>query len=363
MTFQTDYGDCCPYIVQYTQYTIHPYSRLTLLVNARSGCDGARHALAKPTAGGLAAGEQSDHLVYAEAYDRWSKAVSEAEAAGGRNAGKDVSRRHAAKHGLSGETLAQIAEMRGQYASLLWDAGLLRTGGSTGTNNMHEHVGKQGNKIGRASSAPRGWVDDVSAGWNADSRTPKVVKAVIAAGLYANVAAIDFDDASSSPFGKKENATTSRWKDIKGEIGIHSASVNAKLGGFVSLSSGSANATSMTGSPLSPFLTFHEKIKTHRVFVRDCTILPPTALLLFCGGDIDVKHELGLVCLDGWLWLKASAQTAAVSISHLPHSATDCPYETDISFFTIRCSVACARRLIWRLSGESRTRTGGSEDS
>ena len=114
---------------------------------------------------------------------------------------------------------------------------------------------------------------------------------------------------------------------------------------------------------MSPFLTFHEKIKTHRVFVRDCTILPPTALLLFCGGEIDVKHELGLVCLDGWLWLKASAQTAAVSISHLPHSATDCPYETDISFFTIRCSVACARRLIWRLSGESRTRTGGNEDS
>jgi hypothetical protein len=25
-----------------------------------------------------------------------------------------------------------------------------------------------------------------------------------------------------------------------------------------------------------------------------------------------VKHESGRVCLDGWLWLRASAQTAAV---------------------------------------------------
>ena len=64
-------------------------------------------------------------------------------------------------------------------------------------------------------------------------------------------------------------------------------------------------------APRFPFLTFHEKVKTHRVFARDSTVVAPAALLLF-GGDVEVKHETGRVCLDGWLWLRASAQTAAL---------------------------------------------------
>ena len=52
-------------------------------------------------------------------------------------------------------------------------------------------------------------------------------------------------------------------------------------------------------------------MKTSRVFVRDATVLPPEALLLF-GGRMDVRHETQRVCLDGWLWLRASAQTAVL---------------------------------------------------
>jgi ATP-dependent RNA helicase DHX29 len=47
------------------------------------------------------------------------------------------------------------------------------------------------------------------------------------------------------------------------------------------------------------------------VFVRDSTTVAPAALLLF-GGVMDVRHETGRVCLDGWLWLRASAQTAVL---------------------------------------------------
>ena len=258
--------------------------------------DSARHALAKPNAGGLAAGEQSDHLVYAEAYYRWSKVVDEAEKKGGKSNSRDVSRRHCQKNGLSMETLKQIAEMRGQYASLLFDTGLIVTG--THTNDK---------SIGRASSAPRGWVDDSYSTWNVDSNKPAIVKAVIAAGLYANVAAID-DETKNKSFSKGSDNLS--WRDSKGPLGIHNASVNSKLVGGVVGASVLSQST-MNTSPLSPFLTYHEKVKTHKVFVRECTIVPPAALLLF-GGDAEVKHELGKVCLDGWLWLKASAQTAAV---------------------------------------------------
>lgn len=37
-----------------------------------------------------------------------------------------------------------------------------------------------------------------------------------------------------------------------------------------------------------PFLTFHEKVKTSAVYVRDGTVVSPFALLLF-GGDIRVR--------------------------------------------------------------------------
>ena len=258
------------------------------------GIDGesTRRALAKAGAGGLAAGQQSDHLTYAEAYARWAAATCEAERVGGAVAARDVSRRHARKHGLSLETLRQIAEMRGQYAALLRDAGFLterRTSDASDENRRR--------RFARADARPLGWADDPGASWNAETNQAPVVKAVLVAGLYANVAALEDEP---KPGAKPGVATEiARWRDAKGALGVHASSVNAKL------------ASASAGAPAYPFLTFHEKVKTHRVFARDSTVVAPAALLLF-GGDVEVKHETGRVCLDGWLWLRASAQTAAV---------------------------------------------------
>ena len=116
-----------------------------------------------------------------------------------------------------------------------------------------------------------------------------MVKAVLCAGLYANVAALETDASTGR----------ARWRDGKGEVGVHPGSLNARLG------------QPGERSPTHPFLVFHEKVKTSRVFIRDCTTVAPAALLLF-GGAMDVRHETGRVCLDGWLWLRASAQTAVL---------------------------------------------------
>ena len=216
--------------------------------------DAARRQLSLPSSGCLASGEQSDHLVYAAAYENWAKVASVSD--------RNTARRHATKHGLCPETLKQIAEMRGQYASLLADIGFIA--GSKGT---------------RADASPSGWVDDPSASWNVDAKRAPVVKAVVTAGLYANIAATE---------------NTGRWRDAKGEVGVHPSSVNAKL-----------------ATPTFPFLVFHEKVKTSRVFLRDSTVVAPAALLLF-GGAMDVHHAAGRVSLDGWLWLRASAQVAVL---------------------------------------------------
>lgn len=125
-----------------------------------------------------------------------------------------------------------------------------------------------------------------------------MVKAVLTAGLYANVAAHDW---SASSDGDRGRAT---WRDAKGEVGIHPSSINSKLG-----SGGAGSSSAM--APAFPFLVFHEKVRTSRVFVRDSTVVAPAALLLF-GGAIDVHHASGRVSLDGWLWLRASAQTAVL---------------------------------------------------
>jgi ATP-dependent RNA helicase DHX29 len=202
-----------------------------------------------------------------------------AAANNGQGNGRDAARRYAAKSGLCGETLKQIAEMRGQYAALLGDIGFIK-----------------GPKGRRADSSPFGWVDDATAAWNADARRAPVVKAVLTAGLYANVAAME---TASTSDGDRGRAT---WRDVKGEVGIHPSSINSKLG-----SGGAGSAT----VPTFPFLMFHEKVRTSRVFVRDSTVVAPAALLLF-GGAIDVHHASGRVSLDGWLWLRASAQTAVL---------------------------------------------------
>jgi ATP-dependent RNA helicase DHX57 len=51
-----------------------------------------------------------------------------------------------------------------------------------------------------------------------------------------------------------------------GFVALHPASVNAALGHFA-----------------SPYLVYQEKVKTSRVFIRDCSMVPQLPLLLFSG--------------------------------------------------------------------------------
>ena len=240
----------------------------------------AKTAKTAPSISSIAAGEQSDHLVYAAAYDGWARAWRDAQLAPGVNA-RAAAARYAAANGLDPETLRQIAEMRGQYASLLADAGFITSDTRGG--------GRGAGRSDTRSDAPWGWADASDAPWNADAGRAPVVKAVLCAGLYANVAALETDASTGR----------ARWRDGKGEVGVHPGSLNARLG------------QPGERSPTHPFLVFHEKVKTSRVFIRDCTTVAPAALLLF-GGAMDVRHETGRVCLDGWLWLRASAQTAVL---------------------------------------------------
>ena len=37
----------------------------------------------------------------------------------------------------------------------------------------------------------------------------------------------------------------------------------------------------------TPYLAFHERIRTTKIYVRDCTPVPPLALMIFAGGEVE----------------------------------------------------------------------------
>jgi hypothetical protein len=61
------------------------------------------------------------------------------------------------------------------------------------------------------------------------------------------------------------------WSDGRTAVAIHQSSINQSQIRFK-----------------HRFLVFHEKVKTSKVYLRDCTVVSPYALLLF-GGPITVK--------------------------------------------------------------------------
>jgi len=68
-----------------------------------------------------------------------------------------------------------------------------------------------------------------------------------------------------------------------GQIHLHPSSVN-----FV------------TRQYESPWLVYLQMMQTSKIYVYDCTMATPYALLLF-GGRIHVDHRSGLVVIDDWI--------------------------------------------------------------
>ncbi|KAK3264423.1 hypothetical protein CYMTET_26837, partial [Cymbomonas tetramitiformis] len=85
-----------------------------------------------------------------------------------------------------------------------------------------------------------------------------------------------------------------RWTDGRVEVAIHPASIIHEAVRF-----------------RHRFLVFHEKMSASRIFLRETSVVSPYALLLF-GGAITVRHEHHQVMVDGWIPLKAAAQTAVL---------------------------------------------------
>ncbi|XP_052191701.1 DExH-box ATP-dependent RNA helicase DExH7, chloroplastic-like [Diospyros lotus] len=224
------------------------------------------------------ANRQSDHLLMMVAYRKWEKVL--------RENGVTAAQRFCRSYFLSNSVMYMIRDMRKQFGTLLADIGLINL------PKTYQIEGKKNEKLDT-------WLSDMSQLFNIHSHHSSIVKAIICAGLYPNVAATE-EGVVRTALGMLNQSAGPKTKgypalyDGKREVYIHPSSLNSNLRTFQ-----------------YPFVVFLEKVETNKIFLRDTTIVSPYSILLF-GGSMSIQHQAGSVIIDGWIKLTAPAQIAVL---------------------------------------------------
>ncbi|KAF2369076.1 Helicase-associated domain [Trinorchestia longiramus] len=212
----------------------------------------------------------SDHLMYVRVFDAWR------EVRGNSNS-------FCYKNFLSPSVLQQIKRMRDQFFGLLKD---------------HKFV---------APEVRDGC--DIKVNYN--SGNVAVVRAIIASGLYPNVACLKRID------NQKSNRPSIMRTADHNRVLFHPKCVNDKARVFE-----------------SPWMVFREKIKMSSVFLFDATNVPNYPLLLF-GQNLKYVASEGAINVDDFVKIRCSIQVADV-IRKLRREL-DCLLEYKISHPEVTC--------------------------
>jgi ATP-dependent RNA helicase DHX57 len=214
----------------------------------------------------FAAGSGSDHLAAAAAFDAWAAA---------RKAGRKVEAEFVRDAFVSARALEGVADARRQCASLLSQAGLLgpqpRRGARGGGGGRRDDPADCGIE-------PAAW-----AAANANAGDLRVLRAVLVAGLYPNLARAEAGAKPGAP---------PKLVCRDAPVALHPCCV-------------------AHGLPALPtrWLVFLERVQTGAAFLRDATPVGPYALLLF-GGALTVRGDV--VAVDGWAEFKAPPRVAVL---------------------------------------------------
>jgi len=226
----------------------------------RQEANKAKRSFSKPR-------DKSDHILAFRAYDAWLEA---------KVGGYRQERAFCEEFFLSSNTLRTISDLRAQFVEVLSDAGFVQSGRGKRAGIIEGHISNQ------------------------NSTNIKLIRAIICAGLYPNVVRIQNPDTTYVEQAAGAIAQAPTAKELKmytqndGRVFLHPSSINFVDGDFV-----------------SPWLVYHEKQATNKVFVRDSSMVTPYALVLF-GGDMAVLHDKGEVNVDDWIRFSASARIAVL---------------------------------------------------
>lgn len=233
------------------------------------------------------AASKSDHLAVVAAYNGWKAALSK----GGRRAASDFCTRGF----VSDQAMEAITAGRKQYAEILEDLGFIPraylprlTGPPAYSSAGYQTLANIG-----PGNENHGDLDEMSG-------SARVVKAALCAGLYPQILRIEHPKAKFQKVHggavETDNApgTIKFFDREKGRVFLHPSSINFSTGKFE-----------------SGWLAYSELVQTSKVFVRESSMVPVYALLLF-GGDLLVHHDQGLVRVDGWATFKAPGRIAVL---------------------------------------------------
>ncbi|XP_056132133.1 putative ATP-dependent RNA helicase DHX57 [Lampris incognitus] len=230
----------------------------------------------------------SDHLALLQAYKGWCSAAKNGNRAGFL---------YCRANFLSWRGLQEIACLKRQFAELLSDIGFIQEGlrarviermCSQGTDGVLEATGREA---------------------NLNSDNIRLMSALLCAALYPNVVQVHvpqgkFKLTSKGVMKMPPKADERRFMTKNdGRVYVHPSSVNYTLCHHD-----------------SPYFVYHEKVKTSRVFIRDCSMVSVYPLVLFGGGQVNVELHKGQFVIsldDGWIRFAAASHQVAELVKEL----------------------------------------------
>ncbi|KAK7896352.1 hypothetical protein WMY93_021677 [Mugilogobius chulae] len=198
---------------------------------------------------------------------------------------------------LSWRGLQEIASLKRQFAELLSDIGFIKEGlrartiermSSKGTDGILESTGPEA---------------------NLNSDNIRLMSAMLCAALYPNVVQVRSPQGNYKMTSKGAMKMQPKANELRfltkndGYVNVHPSSVNYTVRHYT-----------------SPYLVYHEKVKTSRVFIRDCSMVSIYPLVLFGGGQVNVELHKGefLISLDdGWIRFAAASHQVAELVKEL----------------------------------------------
>uniref|UniRef100_A0A1A9UHT6 Putative ATP-dependent RNA helicase DHX57 n=1 Tax=Glossina austeni TaxID=7395 RepID=A0A1A9UHT6_GLOAU len=232
----------------------------------------------------------SDHLTCLVAYKKWLH-VSK------RN--YYASRNYADEHFLSLRTLQTIAELKYQFLELLVSIGFVPINMPRRHKNVEDRIleltGTENFDLIILYKCLN--FSSIGPELNMNSENNRLLISLLCASLYPNIVKILTPERSFVQTAGGTVPKTSTCKDLRfktridGYVAIHPSSVNAYVGTFH-----------------SPFLVYQEKVKTSRIFIRECSMLPVIPLVLFAGSNLKLElHDGDFLFLleEGWIIIKS----------------------------------------------------------
>ena len=218
---------------------------------------------------------KSDHIATIAAFNGWRLEHQ--------RSGHKAARRYAEEYFISVPAMEAIGQGRRQFAQILADLGFISP------SYLHS-VGQPAlAEDGQPANSAYGEPDEYAG-------HARVVKAALAAGFYPQLLRVEnpaarFQKVDGGAFETEGPGGKVKLFDReRGRVFLHPSSINFPVGKFE-----------------SGWLVYSDIFETTKVYVRECSMVPVYAVILFAG-NVVVHHEQGKIVVDGWATFKAPAR-------------------------------------------------------